>query len=114
MTQAQVEEFLKVNQAGLCLQKEKFKLEDMVIGEAYPISSLEKKATRFGKQILVTLMNEKIVWLPKRMSDGIPDFLIDDMECSKIGLIYRGKLDTGKSNQANLFEFVKLFPEDGQ
>lgn len=76
-------DFEKVAKFGSDNMFETTKLIDLNIGQKYIIKKIKLKDTRFGKALLVELVENIFVWLPKKFETAFTAEALDDFE--KIG-----------------------------
>lgn len=91
-----------INSACVAEQKPVVSLKDLPINQPHPILSAKETDTRFGKSILLDL-GEKVVFLPKRVTDIIRPNLVEFV-CGKYSVVFLGTEDVGKRNPITLFK----------
>lgn len=81
------------------------KLRELEKGHAYKICNCRVINSKFGDSVLIEL-EDFVTFLPKRVTENYAPHC-EELSTGQYSLVYRGEVDTGKTNLAASFEIKR-------
>ena len=96
-----------LNKSCLAEKSEAVKLKNLPVGEPQKILSGKMTRTKYGECILLKLINDRVTFLPRRVTDSFRSNVVE-LDSGNYSIVFKGLKEFSKmENPTPIFEIIR-------